>query len=680
MTAYPIAPTTLTSGAQYTGFNTRPRSAAGTFNVADAAHPSTGDCVQCHNGTNYFSATDKPANHIPTATSAQCTACHTNPDFSVLPTLANIHANAPSTTSNCAQCHAASVVAGFAIPSANFTIVGPPGNHIPTSAACELCHVGAGSSVSATPVPNGAKFSGSLMNHSGITSNCVACHGPGITGSSFSGITKIVAMPPTSPVGASSHIPSSTTCESCHLATVPAGMIAANATKTAPGTAFATPAPTTAQIHAGITSGCSSCHDTSFVWMGMSAYPISPTTVVASAQYTGFHSRPTAAGGTFAVVDAAHPTTGDCSQCHSGTNFFSAQAKPAGHIPTSQPCTTCHVTAGDFSVAGLTTNLTTLHTGISSGCISCHSAGTGAGPFAGCTTQATCPATPPLTYQPKTTPLAAGGSPTAPSSQTHVPVVGISCEKCHSPTVFTSFAGMQMKGNTNAHTAVAAATCESCHEYRYTWYGVTITTPGSVNHNGRTAGEDCISSGCHRKSYSSFSILARVKPVQRSALAGGPAMRVLPDDAAAAGADAGASPAFNHQGVLPGQCATCHNGRAARGLPAKHLMTRASCDSCHRTTAWVPAQFSHLGSMQGQCNTCHNGASATGKPAGHFVTVRSCDSCHRTVGWTPVLYSHLSPAYHPMPDKSTCVSCHITNGEIIPRQLRGGPRPKPTPG
>jgi hypothetical protein len=94
----------------------------------------------------------------------------------------------------------------------------------------------------------------------------------------------------------------------------------------------------------------------------------------------------------------------------------------------------------------------------------------------------------------------------------------------------------------------------------------------------------------------------------------------------------------------------------------------------------VPAQFSHLGSMQGQCNTCHNGASATGKPAGHFVTVRSCDSCHRTVGWTPVLYSHLSPAYHPMPDKSTCVSCHITNGEIIPRQLRGGPRPKPTPG
>ena len=66
MTAYPISPTVKTTGAQYTGFQTRPRAAAGTFNVADAAHPGTGDCSQCHSGTNFFSAQDKPANHIPT--------------------------------------------------------------------------------------------------------------------------------------------------------------------------------------------------------------------------------------------------------------------------------------------------------------------------------------------------------------------------------------------------------------------------------------------------------------------------------------------------------------------------------------------------------------------------------------------------------------------------------------
>ena len=137
--------------------------------------------------------------------------------------------------------------------------------------------------------------------------------------------------------------------------------------------------PTSAQIHSGITSGCNACHDTGYVWMGMSAYPISPTTLIAGAQYTGFHTRPVAAASTFSVADAAHPTTGDCSQCHSGFSYFSAQAKPPGHIPTQAPCTTCHVVPGDFSIAGLTTNMATMHTGITSGCIACHTAGAGAG-------------------------------------------------------------------------------------------------------------------------------------------------------------------------------------------------------------------------------------------------------------------------------------------------------------
>ena len=345
MSAYPIAPTVKTSGAQYTGFQTRPRAAAGTFNVADAAHPATGDCSQCHSGTNYFSAQDKPANHIPYATTAQCTACHTGTDYSIKPTLTAIHANAPSTTTNCAQCHGAAAPS-FAIPASNFSIVGLPTNHIPTSAPCELCHVGSGSSIAALPVVNGAKFSGSRMSHTGITNNCVACHTASGSTASFAGITSIVRMPPTSPMGASSHIPSSTTCESCHLGTLAnvSGLVPANATRTAPGTLFATPAPSTAQIHAGVTSGCNSCHEANYVWMGMSAYPIAPTVKTNGAQYTGFQTRPRAAAGTFNVADASHPATGDCSQCHSGTNYFSAQDKPANHIPyaATAQCTACH--------------------------------------------------------------------------------------------------------------------------------------------------------------------------------------------------------------------------------------------------------------------------------------------------------------------------------------------------
>jgi len=678
--AYPISPTVKTAGAQYKGFQTRPRAAAGTYNVADATHPSAGDCSQCHSGTTAFTAQDKPANHIPTSASAQCSACHTSSDYSVMPTLANIHANAPSTTTNCAQCHGAAAPS-FAIPSANFSIVGLPSNHIPTSASCEACHVGTGSSVPTLPVPNGAKFSGSRMSHAGITNNCAACHGPTIGSGTFAGITRIVVMPPTSPMGAGAHIPSSTTCESCHLGTLAnvSGLIPANATRTAPGTLFATPAPTGPQIHTGITSGCNACHEAGYVWMGMASYPISPTVLTAGAQYRGFQTRPRAAAGTYNVANASHPASGDCSQCHTGTTFFSSQGKPDGHIPTTiASCSTCHVVAGDYSVAGLTTSMATLHTGISSGCASCHTAGAGAGPFAGCTTQATCASPPPITYQPKTMPLAAGGSPTAPSSQTHVPVGSTPCESCHSRTVFTSFAGMNMKNNATAHNAVSTATCMSCHEGtpKYTWYGVSITTKG-VGHEGRKAGQDCVP--CHQRSFNKFITLARVKPVLRSAITmSSPRMMPeFPGSTAEGGVEVSAR--FNHQGVLPGQCQSCHNGQLAKGLPVKHVMTRLSCDTCHRNTAWTPAQFNHQGTLAGQCQSCHNGSGAAGKPSGHFFTTRSCDSCHRTVAWVPVTYTHLAPGYQPQVDKPTCVSCHITNGEIIPRQLRGGPRPKPIP-
>ncbi len=678
MTAYPISPTVKTNGAQYTGFHTRPRAAATTFSVADAAHPLTGDCSQCHSGTNYFSAQDKPANHIPYATTAQCTSCHTTPgDYSTMPTLANIHLYAPSTTANCAQCHGAAA-ASFAIPANNFFIVGLPSNHIPTSAPCERCHVGTGSSVPTLPVPNGAKFSNSRMSHTGITNNCVACHLPSGSTTTFAGITRIIGLPRTTPMGATSHIPSSTACETCHLGTLAnvTGLIPASATRSVPGSLFATPAPTGPQIHTGISSGCNACHEGGYVWMGMSYYPISPTTLgTASTLYRGFNTRPRAAASTYSVADAAHPTTGDCGDCHTGTTAFTGQAKPPGHIPTQQACAICHVVAGNFSVTGLTTNKATMHTGITSGCISCHTAGAGAGPFAGCATPTNCASPPPLTYQPKMMPLAAGTSPMAPSSQTHVPAPGIACEKCHSATVFTSFAGMQMKGNTNAHNAVGTYTCITCHEGGYTWFGVKIVTR-NVGHEGRKAGQDCIASGCHKRSFNSF--FGQIRPIIRAARIGASG-QLLPRGGLMPGAGDGPVVGFDHQGVLPGQCLSCHNGTAARGLPKKHLATKTSCDTCHRTTTWLPAKFSHQGLAAGQCTSCHNSVKASGKSASHFLTARSCDACHRPVAWVPVSYSHVSPAYRPAADATLCVNCHITNGEMIPRVMHSNPRLRPVP-
>jgi hypothetical protein len=214
----------------------------------------------------------------------------------------------------------------------------------------------------------------------------------------------------------------------------------------------------------------------------------------------------------------------------------------------------------------------------------------------------------------------------------------------------------------------------SCHEGGYKWFGVTMVTKG-VGHEGRKAGQDCIP--CHKSTFAKFVTAARVRPVMRGAL-NTLSQHVLIDGNLTTG-PADGTQVFNHVGVLPGQCQTCHNAMAAKGKPAKHLQTTLACDSCHRTSAWKPAQFSHDGVQPGQCQACHNPASATGKASGHFVTVRSCDSCHRTVAWVPVSYQHLSPLFHPQADKSTCLSCHVTNGEIIPRQMRGNNRPKPVP-
>ena len=118
--------------------------------------------------------------------------------------------------------------------------------------------------------------------------------------------------------------------------------------------------------------------------------------------------------------------------------------------------------------------------------------------------------------------------------------------------------------------------------------------------------------------------------------------------------------------VTPGSCATCHNGASAPGKTAKHLMTSASCDACHRTTAWLPSTFTHTSVAPNMCATCHNGSSAKGKPSSHFASSRSCDACHRTTAWTPMpAYRHLSPAFRPHGAGVKCLSCHTTNNEVV---------------
>ncbi|WP_310446027.1 cytochrome c3 family protein, partial [Thiobacillus sp.] len=104
---------------------------------------------------------------------------------------------------------------------------------------------------------------------------------------------------------------------------------------------------------------------------------------------------------------------------------------------------------------------------------------------------------------------------------------------------------------------------------------------------------------------------------------------------------------FNHTGVAPGTCSTCHNGNITTGKPSTHIATTAACDSCHKTSAWTPAIFNHSGVARGTCATCHKN-----KPTSHIPTTQSCDSCHRTNAWTPAIFSHSGVA------PGTCATCH----------------------
>jgi len=79
---------------------------------------------------------------------------------------------------------------------------------------------------------------------------------------------------------------------------------------------------------------------------------------------------------TTAFVPATMNHTGistGCASCHGG-NFATIKTKPATHIVTSAACETCHKSTTSFK-GGAAMN----HTGISTGCASCHNGTTALG-------------------------------------------------------------------------------------------------------------------------------------------------------------------------------------------------------------------------------------------------------------------------------------------------------------
>ncbi|MDP2804598.1 MAG: hypothetical protein Q8O24_01530 [Gallionellaceae bacterium] len=113
----------------------------------------------------------------------------------------------------------------------------------------------------------------------------------------------------------------------------------------------------------------------------------------------------------------------------------------------------------------------------------------------------------------------------------------------------------------------------------------------------------------------------------------------------------------------PKNCAGCHTkGMRVVATPKslKHLVTTEPCEVCHtNAVTFYGARYNHGKATPGQCATCHNGVIATGKVASHSTgnkLTKSCDSCHRTFAWLPSNWNHLG-------NTAACVTCHVTGGE-----------------
>ncbi len=187
---------------------------------------------------------------------------------------------------------------------------------------------------------------------------------------------------------------------------------------------------------------------------------------------------------------------------------------------------------------------------------------------------------------------------------------------------------------------------------------------------------------------------------------------------------------FNHGTAVPGQCVTCHNGRITTGRPANHnagMMLTSSCDSCHRSYAFLPASWNHSGvaigartcnqsgchlsgggnanrytaatavspvnhssysdtnlqscdvchmsfvtwiapmhePITGPCSGCHTGSTAQGKSSGHVSTTSECNQCHTsTTTWLGALGG--TPAGHVTYTAGVqCATCHIGTNTVL---------------
>ncbi|MHB8723271.1 MAG: cytochrome c3 family protein, partial [Steroidobacteraceae bacterium] len=605
------------------------------------------DCSSCH-GAAYQAGGFGPATAMNAAkhafVSTTCDTCHdTGKSFYVgagtplqLRPANHVTSSDPRmATGDCSVCHETKDWVSTAMP------IGHMPN--PSNLACSTCHASAPSDY--TP----ATLAANSVLHTGISGNCGLCHGNNVAA-----LTWANNFTPKDALLSPPHIPytSGTDCSSCH-----------SSSTYAVGT-FG-PMNMTQGKHAFTPPACNTCHDAA----GGGPYYM-------GAASPGLQLRPADHN----IGQMVAPN--DCSLCHTTANWNS-NALPTGHMPNpgNTACNVCHTTApNDYTPATLAA-IPVLHTGISSGCGTCH----------GGTTV--------LTWYNNYVPKDALLTPS------HIPYLsGSDCSSCHAKNYVTG--GFGPTTMSAAKHAFVPTTCDTCHEAGLSFY-MGLSTPAlqgrPASHTtagGAEATGDC--SGCHNTT----DWTTTAKPPGHMPTPGTQTCSVCHTaiGSTQASYDTLASIALLHTGIT-GNCGACHGSytaaltfynpaipsatpKPAFGLSPSHIpyLVGTDCSSCHAanyvTGGFGPTNMSAAkhAFVPTTCDTCHEaglsfylGASTPalqGRPANHVSTPNppsqatgDCSLCHNTTVWTTP--KTLPNGHMPIPGTQVCSVCHVGNLSTI---------------
>ena len=582
-------------------------------------------CLGCHNGS---IAKGKNLEHPKTTN--ECADCHNSVDFS------QVHVDHSKIHDGCFTCHDGK------------TAEGKNRTHIKSSKNCEDCHV--------TNTWIVAHF-----NHENTTERCETCHdGLHTSGKPFN------------------HIRSTNDCGQCHrTVSWKVGVF----------------------DHTGVVDGCFKCHD------GISATGKSPAhlptsndcqnchTTVAWRPANFDHNDVSVAG--HVCVDchdgrratgrsSAHfaTNTNDCALCHTTTAWKPAKwdhqyaldlptclnchnglrppalgkaNAPSPHLPSNNDCTSCHTNTANYTTwAGAKMD----HTGITTGCVSCHN-----------------------------NIFIVGGKPVQGKTPTHIKTTN-SCESCHVIGVVWKPAVMPLD-----HSQVQG-TCVSCHDGNQ-----SISTGPIIGKKQDPKGTHLATSDncdvCHttvkfapalKFDHSQATSVANCAACHDGATATGmltgPNKMHVPvnggNNAVCSDCHTNFSawiPAVFDHSKVTNVCLTCHNGTMAiskgklTAKPPTHIPTNLGCENCHSTTTWKTSLFDHSQIGTATCMSCHDGVQATGKvnaTIAHIPSDNNCVNCHTTTAWSPVTFD---AAKHALVSP-VCTDCHngtqaISTGKLI---------------